>query len=101
MSESLSFLTELQDIIRQRLDSPSADSYTASLAAGGIMKIAQKVGEEGVELALAAVAGTPGQQLDEAADLLYHLLVLLQAKRLSLGDVTERLRQRHLEANSR
>ena len=95
MNESLTFLSELEAIIQQRLDSPSPDSYTATLARGGAMRVAQKVGEEGVELALAALAGTPEQQLDEAADLIFHVLVLLRTKGLGLSDVAERLRARH------
>jgi len=67
----------------------------ASLFAAGTRRIAQKVGEEAVELALAATAGDRDEQLDEAADLLYHLLVLLAAKDLSLADVAERLEERH------
>jgi phosphoribosyl-ATP pyrophosphohydrolase/phosphoribosyl-AMP cyclohydrolase len=94
-NNDLGFLATLQSVIRDRLENPDDSSYTASLAASGIRRIAQKVGEEGVELALAAVAGTRDDVIDEAADLVYHLLVLLQARELVLGDVVARLEQRH------
>lgn len=96
MSNSdLGFLVTLESVIRDRLENPDDSSYTASLAASGIQRIAQKVGEEGVELALAAVAGNRDDVIDEAADLIYHVLVLLQARELGLGDVVARLEQRH------
>ncbi|HSN50929.1 MAG TPA: phosphoribosyl-ATP diphosphatase [Woeseiaceae bacterium] len=94
-SSDLDFLATLETVIRARLEHPDASSYTASLAASGPQRIAQKVGEEGVELALAAVAGNRDEVIDEAADLVYHLLVLLQARGLGLGDVVARLEQRH------
>ncbi|HWM29819.1 MAG TPA: phosphoribosyl-ATP diphosphatase [Woeseiaceae bacterium] len=93
---SIAFLTVLEDTIRQRIQEPSPDSYVASLVAAGDKRLAQKLGEEAVELALAAVAGDQAEQLEEAADLLFHLLVLLNAKRMSLADVTAKLEQRHL-----
>jgi len=94
-SSDLDFLMTLESIIRDRLENPDSGSYTASLAASGTQRIAQKVGEEGVELALAAVAGNRDDVIDEAADLVYHLLVLLRAQGLGLGDVVARLEQRH------
>ena len=94
-NSDLDFLATLEAVIRDRLENPDDSSYTASLAASGTGRIAQKVGEEGVELALAAVAGDRDDVIDEAADLVYHLLVLLQARELSLGDVVARLQQRH------
>jgi len=94
-SSDLDFLMTFESIIRDRLENPDSCSYTASLAASGIQRIAQKVGEEGVELALAAVAGNRDDVIDEAADLVYHLLVLLRAQGLGLGDVVARLEQRH------
>ena len=90
-----SFLTELENIIQQRIDEGAEGSYTVELVASGDKRVAQKVGEEAVELALAAVSGDRQEQLDEAADLLFHLLVLLHAKGLSLTDVSAVLRQRH------
>jgi phosphoribosyl-ATP pyrophosphohydrolase len=92
---NIDFLASLEQIIHQRLEDRPAGSYTASLVAGGGKRVAQKVGEEALELALAAAAGGRNEQLDEAADLLYHLLVLLASKDISLEDVCETLRQRH------
>jgi phosphoribosyl-ATP pyrophosphohydrolase/phosphoribosyl-AMP cyclohydrolase len=89
------FIAELESIVRSRLDEGSESSYTARLAAAGRKRIAQKVGEEGVELALAAVDGSQQEVIDEAADLVYHLIVLLNDKRLSLEDVAKRLETRH------
>ena len=94
-AESLAFLATLQDIIAERIAHPVPESYTAKLLAQGPRRIAQKVGEEGVELALAAVAQGDAEILGEAADLLYHVLVLLQSKQLSLGAVVAELEARH------
>lgn len=91
----ISFIGELETIIQARLNTPSKNSYTAKLATAGIKRIAQKVGEEGVELALAAVAGDREEIIDEAADLVYHLAVLLAERNLSLADVAARLQARH------
>lgn len=91
----IGFLSRLEGVIRDRLADGSTDSYTASLAASGHKRIAQKVGEEAVELALAAVTGNRTEILDEAADLIYHLLVLLQTRDLSLADVVATLEDRH------
>jgi phosphoribosyl-ATP pyrophosphohydrolase/phosphoribosyl-AMP cyclohydrolase len=89
------FLAVLETVIRERLANPDSSSYTAALAASGTQRIAQKVGEEGVELALAAVGGRRDEVIDEAADLIYHLLVLLQTQELELADVVARLEERH------
>ena len=89
------FIAELERIVKGRLAEGSSESYTARLAAAGTKRIAQKVGEEGVELALAATAGSQQETIDEAADLVYHLIVLLADKGLSLEDVAERLKARH------
>ena len=94
-TSDLTFLGELEAIVNDRLSNPSDASYTASLAAAGAKRIAQKVGEEGVELALASVSGDADETLDEAADLVYHLIVLLANRNLSLGDVAKRLESRH------
>lgn len=96
-SSDLAFLTTLETVIRERLDNPEDSSYTASLAASGTQRIAQKVGEEAVELALAAVVGKRDEVIDEAADLVYHLLVLLHVQDLDLGRVAARLQARHQE----
>lgn len=89
------FLQTLEATITNRLENPSQESYTASLAALGTKRVAQKVGEEAVELALASVAGDRAEVIDEAADLVYHLLVLLSVQGIRLDDVTDRLEDRH------
>lgn len=89
------FLQTLEATITNRLENPSQESYTASLAALGTKRVAQKVGEEAVELALASVAGDRAEVLDEAADLVYHLLVLLSVQGIRLDDVADRLEDRH------
>lgn len=95
MNHGIEFLTRLEAIIRERLASGDRASYTSALAASGDRRIAQKIGEEGIEFALAAVAGTREEQLGEAADLVYHLLVMLAVKELSLADVAAVLENRH------
>jgi phosphoribosyl-ATP pyrophosphohydrolase/phosphoribosyl-AMP cyclohydrolase len=89
------FLGILETVIRERLESNSDGSYVASLAQKGRQRIAQKVGEEGVEFALACAAGDREGQLDEAADLLFHLMVALANQDLSLSDIIARLETRH------
>ena len=89
------FLGDLDTLVAQRERERPAGSYTTGLFAGGVRRIAQKVGEEGVETALAAVAQEDGALLGEAADLLFHLTVLLRARGLSLGDAVQVLEQRH------
>ncbi|MGB5165988.1 MAG: phosphoribosyl-ATP diphosphatase [Woeseiaceae bacterium] len=89
------FLHTLELIIKDRIDNPVAGSYTASLIAAGNKRIAQKVGEEGVELALAAVTGDREETVNEAADLFFHVLVLLQQNGIELGDIERRLEERH------
>ena len=92
------FLTELAAIIRQRVADAPEGSYTAKLAAQGVLKVAQKVGEEGVELALAAAVQDEGRVTSEAADLVYHLLLLLELRKLTLSDVIAELERRHRQA---
>jgi phosphoribosyl-ATP pyrophosphohydrolase/phosphoribosyl-AMP cyclohydrolase len=94
-AERLAFLTQLEAVIAQRIAERPEGSYTARLMADGTRRIAQKVGEEGLELALAAVAQSDEEIIGEAADLLYHLLLLLQAKGLSLSQVVGTLEARH------
>ena len=89
------FLQTLEATIADRLANPSQESYTASLVAHGTKRVAQKVGEEAVELALASVAGDRAEVLNEAADLVYHLLVLLNTQDVRLSDVTDTLEDRH------
>jgi phosphoribosyl-ATP pyrophosphohydrolase/phosphoribosyl-AMP cyclohydrolase len=91
----LGFLAELDALVAQRHAERPDGSYTTRLFDGGIRRIAQKVGEEGVETALAAVAQGDDELLGEAADLLFHLTVALRARGLSLADVAEVLAQRH------
>ncbi len=94
-SENLYFLEKLEGIIADRLQNPVEGSYTSSLAAQGQKRIAQKVGEEAVELALASVAGDRKETVDEAADLIYHLIVLLSSQSITLVDVLATLEERH------
>ena len=89
------FLGHLSRVIESRKGADPSESYTAKLLAGPLVKAAQKVGEEGVETALAAVAETEAEFVGEAADLFYHLLVLLAAKDVPLNDVIARLQLRH------
>jgi phosphoribosyl-ATP pyrophosphohydrolase/phosphoribosyl-AMP cyclohydrolase len=89
------FLAELDAFIGQRERARPTGSYTTRLFEAGIKRIAQKVGEEGVETALAAVAGDHEELCNEAADLLYHLIVLLRATGLSLHDALAVLKRRH------
>jgi phosphoribosyl-ATP pyrophosphohydrolase/phosphoribosyl-AMP cyclohydrolase len=91
---AVAFLPELESIINDRLTNPTEGSYVASLVKKGIKKIAQKVGEEGVEVALEAQGDDPDLFLGEAADLVFHLLVLLRAKGHSLAEVEAVLRRR-------
>ena len=89
------FLQRLDALVATRERERPAGSYTTRLLEGGIRRVAQKVGEEGVETALAAVAQSDDELLGEASDLLYHLLVLLRARGLGLADVEALLEQRH------
>jgi len=93
----LAFLTGLERLISQRDVERPEGSYTTKLFEAGVKRIAQKVGEEGVETALAAVAGDREELINESADLLYHLLVLLRASGLGLSDVTSVLSSRHFD----
>lgn len=90
-----SFLSNLDALVAQRETERPSGSYTTKLFEEGIRRIAQKVGEEGVETALAAVAQDDAALLGESADLVFHLLVLLRARGLSLQDVSSLLQQRH------
>ncbi|MGH8159078.1 MAG: bifunctional phosphoribosyl-AMP cyclohydrolase/phosphoribosyl-ATP diphosphatase HisIE [Rhodanobacter sp.] len=91
----LGFLAELDALVAQRHAERPEGSYTTQLFDGGIRRMAQKVGEEGVETALAAVAQDDAELLGEAADLIFHLAVVLRARRLSLTDVVALLANRH------
>jgi phosphoribosyl-ATP pyrophosphohydrolase/phosphoribosyl-AMP cyclohydrolase len=100
-AETLGFLDELEAIITHRMTSATDTSYTAKLLAAGPRRVAQKVGEEGVEVALAGAAGDVEELVSESADLLYHLIVMLKSRDLSLRDVTAELRRRHDDAVAR
>ena len=91
----LAFLARLERVVASRREADAESSYTAKLFAEGVKRIAQKVGEEGVETALAATAGDIDELRSESADLLYHLTVLLQASGLSLREVIAELESRH------
>lgn len=93
----LSFLTVLEEIIVERKNLPSEGSYTSELFAAGRQRIAQKVGEEAVEVILAAASGNREATVNETADLLYHLLVLLTEQGIRLSDVIDTLEQRHAD----
>jgi phosphoribosyl-ATP pyrophosphohydrolase/phosphoribosyl-AMP cyclohydrolase len=92
----LGFLGTLEEVIATRMTAAPESSYVAKLMAKGVEKIAQKVGEEGVETALAGVLSSEENLKNEDADLLFHLMVLLKAKKLSLRDITAVLEKRHL-----
>ena len=94
-AESLAFLSTLEGIIARRIEDRPDGSYTARLYGEGPGRIAQKLGEEGVELALAAVSRDDDAVLAESADLLYHLLLLLKSRGLSLARAVAELTSRH------
>ncbi|ABP49781.1 MULTISPECIES: phosphoribosyl-ATP diphosphatase [Pyrobaculum] len=91
---SCKVLEELEEVIRRRIEEGNPESYTYRLYSSGIPHIARKVGEEAVEAAVAAIAEGRERLAEEAADLLYHLLVLLNAAGLSLRDVCNVLEKR-------
>jgi phosphoribosyl-AMP cyclohydrolase / phosphoribosyl-ATP pyrophosphohydrolase len=94
-SRQLAFLNRLESVIAQRLADRPEGSYTARLWAQGPTRIAQKVGEEGVEVALAAVTQADDRLISESADLLFHLALLLKSRNLSLNAVVHELERRH------
>jgi phosphoribosyl-ATP pyrophosphohydrolase/phosphoribosyl-AMP cyclohydrolase len=91
----LSFLLQLEQLIAERIATAPEGSYTARLYAGGVRRVAQKVGEEGLEVALAGAGESDDALIGECADLIYHLLVLLRSRDLPLAAVIEELRRRH------
>lgn len=93
--KSIEFLHTLEAVIESRKFARTDESYTAKLFSHGPSRIAQKVGEEGVELALASVIGSREDILCEASDLIYHLLVLLKTHELEFADVVAELEARH------
>lgn len=94
-SEGLGFLAQLQAVIADRIAQNPEGSYTAKLYSQGVKRMAQKVGEEGVEVALAAQSGDNAELVGEAADLVFHLALLLRARDLSLDAVAAELSARH------
>lgn len=100
-AESLAFLSTLEEIIARRIEDRPDGSYTARLYGEGPGRIAQKLGEEGVELALAAVSRDDDAVLAESADLLYHLLLLLKSRGLSLARAVAELTSRHEDKKTR
>jgi len=93
--ERLAFIATLEAVIEKRIAASPQGSYTARLFAEGPKRIAQKVGEEGLEVALAAVADSDDKVVTEAADLIFHLLVLLRSRGLSFARVVGELQSRH------
>jgi phosphoribosyl-ATP pyrophosphohydrolase/phosphoribosyl-AMP cyclohydrolase len=91
----ISFLARLERVVEQRATQKPEDSYTARLLGKGINKVAQKVGEEGVETALAGASEPDQKVVEESADLLFHLLVLLRARAIPLRRVVRELEARH------
>ena len=91
----LAFLARLQQVIAQRIADKPEGSYTARIWSEGPTRMAQKIGEEGVEVALAAVSQTDERLLSESADLLFHLMLLLRSRNLTLAAVAEELAHRH------
>ena len=89
------FIFQLESIISDRYENPTEKSYINKLRSKGLNKIAQKVGEEGVETVIAALAETQEDLVNEASDLVFHLLVLLKEKGLSVSDIAKNLELRH------
>ncbi len=95
LAPSLEFIAKLEQILSDRKTASPESSYTASLYAKGTKRIAQKVGEEAVETALAATVHNRQETIDEVSDLVYHLLVLLQQENLDLSAIAQNLKRRH------
>ncbi len=99
-AQRLAFLAQLERVIARRIAEQPEGSYTARLHAQGPGRLAQRIGEEGVELALAAVSGDDAAVIAESADLIYHLALMLKQRGLSLTTVVEELELRHAASNS-
>jgi phosphoribosyl-ATP pyrophosphohydrolase/phosphoribosyl-AMP cyclohydrolase len=89
------FILQLEQIVNDRYENPQEGSYVNKLRSKGLNKIAQKVGEEGVETVIAALAQTKTEMIDETSDLIFHLLVLLREKGLTLETIAKNLENRH------
>lgn len=100
IAQGTGFIAELERVLAERATADPATSYTARLMGEGIKRIAQKVGEEGVETALAGVAGDDAEVASEGADLIYHLTLLLHARGLSWSPVIDELRRRHAASSA-
>jgi phosphoribosyl-ATP pyrophosphohydrolase/phosphoribosyl-AMP cyclohydrolase len=94
-NDGVSFLNQLSDVIASRKEDDPKESYTASLFAEGLSRMCQKVGEEGVEVSLAGMKQDKEELLNESADLIFHLMVLLENSDLSISDVVNILQKRH------
>lgn len=92
----LAFLSELEKLIANRDQNRPEGSYTTSLLESGVRRIAQKIGEEGVETALAASSGDDEEVCNESADLIYHMLVMLRARNIEFQQIVATLKERHL-----
>jgi phosphoribosyl-ATP pyrophosphohydrolase/phosphoribosyl-AMP cyclohydrolase len=92
---SFAFLEQLEEVIQSRKEASGETSYTKRLFESGILKMAQKVGEEGVETTIEAVAGNKDRYKEEAADLLFHLIVLTRGMDMEMKDIIEVLQKRH------
>jgi phosphoribosyl-ATP pyrophosphohydrolase/phosphoribosyl-AMP cyclohydrolase len=100
-SVRIGFLATLEDVIAERVATRPEGSYTAKLLASGRKQVAQKVGEEGLEVALAAAGGSDAEVIGEVSDLLFHVLVLLKARGIKLERVVAELRGRHAASGAR
>jgi phosphoribosyl-AMP cyclohydrolase / phosphoribosyl-ATP pyrophosphohydrolase len=98
-ASQLAFLSLLETVVERRMTERPDGSYTANLVKQGLRRIAQKVGEEGLELALAGASETDDRVVAEAADLIFHMIVLLKQRNLSLANVVAELDARHLHEN--
>ena len=95
MQDNLIFLKELQDLLETRKSQMPEGSYTSKLFASGIDKIAQKVGEEAIETVIAAKNNSTDELVYESADLIYHLIVLLQNQGITIDQIVDELATRH------
>lgn len=93
--ENSGFIYKLQSIIKTRCENPQKESYTNKLVSSGVEKVAQKVGEEAVELVIEAMQNKDDRFVYEAADLIYHYLVLLYAKGFTINEIEKELKSRH------
>jgi len=98
--DPMAFLARLEEVIGVRMATRPDGSYTAKLLASGSTHIAQKVGEEGIEAALAGAGGSDHEVIEEVSDLLYHVMVMLRARGLTLERVTGELKRRHANLHS-